>query len=135
MNTNSQSGYLMINLRVPLFAALTVLSYIAPANAEMTLIMAEEQGCFWCELWNEEIGKIYPLTNEGVAAPLRRIDVHDPIPLDLTLKSSPHFTPTFILVDNGVEVSRIEGYPGEGFFWGLLGLMLQEASDLQDSSG
>ncbi len=128
MNTNSQSGYLMINLRTPFFAALAVLSHVAPANAEMTLIMAEEHGCVWCERWNEEIAPIYPKTDEGKLAPLRRIDVHDPIPEDLTFKSKPHFTPTFILVDDGIEISRIEGYPGEDFFWGLLGLMLQEAT-------
>jgi hypothetical protein len=35
-----------------------------------------------------------------------------------------HFTPTFVLMVDGVEASRIEGYPGEDFFWGLLGQML-----------
>ena len=28
---------------------------------------------------------------------------------------------------DGNEVSRIEGYPGEDFFWGLLGRMLSDA--------
>lgn len=30
------------------------------------------------------------------------------------------YTPTFVLIDGGREVGRIEGYPGEAFFWGLL---------------
>lgn len=34
------------------------------------------------------------------------------------------FTPTFVLLVNGTERNRIEGYPGEDFFWGLLGQML-----------
>ncbi len=92
----------MINVRAPVFAAVAVLLHVAPANAEMTLIMAEEHGCVWCERWNEEIAPIYPKTDEGKLAPLRRIDVHDPAPEDLTFKRRPHFTPTFILVADGV---------------------------------
>ena len=33
------------------------------------------------------------------------------------------------LVDDGRELSRIEGYPGEDFFWGLLEMMLTEHTD------
>lgn len=113
--------------------ALTLLA--APVQAEMALVMVEEQGCMWCARWNAEIGPIYPKTPEGQAAPLRRIDIHDPIPDDLTLKTSPHFTPTFILLDDGTEVNRIEGYPGEDFFWGLLGVMLEQSGTTLETNG
>jgi hypothetical protein len=44
----------------------------------------------------------------------------------VALKSPVRFTPTFVLVQDGRELGRIEGYPGEDFFWGLLErLMLQ----------
>jgi hypothetical protein len=33
-------------------------------------------------------------------------------------------TPTFALLEDGTEVGRTEGYPGEGFFWTLLGEMI-----------
>ena len=33
-------------------------------------------------------------------------------------------TPTFVLMEDGAEAGRIEGYPGEDFFWGLLGQMI-----------
>jgi hypothetical protein len=39
------------------------------------------------------------------------------------------FTPTFVLVEDGQELARIEGYPGEDFFWGLLARMLEEHTD------
>jgi hypothetical protein len=94
--------------------------------AEATLVMAEEPGCIWCARWNREIGPIYPKTSEGQAAPLRRINILDQIPGDIELSRRVNFTPTFILLINGVEQSRIEGYPEEDFFWGLLGQMLMQ---------
>ena len=31
------------------------------------------------------------------------------------------------LIENGKEVGRLEGYPGEDFFWGLLTVMFERA--------
>lgn len=94
--------------------------------AETTLLMAEEPGCIWCARWNSEISQIYPKTGEGAAAPLRRINVQDPLPDDIKLARRVNYTPTFVLLVDGREQSRIEGYPGEDFFWGLLGHMLDQ---------
>ncbi len=104
-----------------LFAAIPV-----PALAETYLLMAEEAGCPWCARWNAEISEAYPKSAEGKAAPLRRYDVHGETP-DVDFASRISFTPTFILVRDGVELSRIEGYPGEDFFWGMLNVMLSNA--------
>jgi hypothetical protein len=99
--------------------------FTTAALAEVTLVMAEEPGCIWCARWNNEIAPIYPKTSEGEAAPLRRINIKNPIPDDIVLARGVNFTPTFILLVDGVEKSRIEGYPEEDFFWGLLGQMLE----------
>lgn len=107
---------------ISVFCAAFMMAGTASKAAE--LIMVEEHGCVWCAQWNNTIAPIYPKTVEGKYAPLRRIDIHDPLPTDLSLKSRPMFTPTFILVENGRELARIEGYPGEDFFWGLLERML-----------
>ena len=77
--------------------------------------------------WNAEIGPIYPKTPEAALAPLRRIDLRDPVPDDLTLARPVVFTPTFVLIAAGTEVNRIEGYPGPDFFWGLLDSMFADA--------
>ena len=94
--------------------------------AETRLLMAEEPGCLWCARWHEEIGPIYPKTEEGAAAPLRRINLNEPMPADIELARHVNFTPTFILLVDGAEKARIEGYPGEDFFWGLLGHILDQ---------
>ena len=116
--------------------ALGLLSFTAgPSLAETRLVMVEEMGCIWCARWDEEIAPIYPKTAEGAAAPLRRIDFHEPVPDDLEFDRKVRFTPTFVLVVEGKETARIEGYPGEDFFWGLLGMMLSDAEVLDEHSG
>lgn len=112
-----------------------ILSLPLPASAETLLLMAEEHGCVWCERWNKEISAIYPKTPEGQAAPLVRYDLHGEQPENVNFARRVHFTPTFILVEDGVEVGRIEGYPGEDFFWGLLSIMLEEAGVSVDTTG
>ena len=96
-----------------------------PLPAALELVMVEQAGCPWCARWNEEIGPIYPKTEEGEAAPLRRIDIGE-LPDGMELEGKVVFTPTFLLVEDGRELGRIEGYPGEDFFWGLLARLLGE---------
>jgi len=97
------------------------------------LIMVEEPGCVWCARWNAEIGPIYPKTAEASRAPLRRIDLSDVSDSGITFKSRVTFTPTFVLVEDGQEITRIEGYPGEDFFWGLLAEMLKQLPEGTDT--
>ena len=89
------------------------------------LIMIEQEGCHYCQKWDHEIADIYPKTDEGKRAPLRRVNIRD-LPNDLDFASRPVFTPTFVLVENGKELGRIEGYAGDEFFWFLIGKLLDE---------
>ena len=90
------------------------------------LIMFEEAGCVWCDTFNREIGPIYAKTTEGQRAPLRRVNIDYPLPKDLSFLVVERLAPLFILVDNGREVGRIRGYPGEDNFWGLLGVLIKK---------
>lgn len=90
------------------------------------LVMFEHAGCPWCLLWHREIGPIYPKTEEGKRAPLRRITLAPAMTVDFVLREPVVATPTFVLVENGKEVGRLTGYRDEDSFWGLLGVLLKQ---------
>lgn len=101
------------------------------ALAEVRLVMVEEQGCFWCARWEREIGPIYPKTAEGRIAPLRKVEIHGPEIKEFDLKGPPAYTPTFILVNDGAEVGRLEGYPGDEFFWFMIQKIIEKLPEEQ----
>ncbi|MGB0959826.1 MAG: hypothetical protein ACPGVK_06195 [Halocynthiibacter sp.] len=107
------------------FAGLSAL----PALSEVSLMMFDRDGCPSCIEWKNTLGPIYPKTYEGRVAPLEITDIEGKVPENLTLKTRPFYSPTFILLDDGIEVGRIEGYPGEDWFWGLLGAMIKKLPD------
>jgi hypothetical protein len=108
-----------------LLAAMLALSWpIGAISAE--LVMFEQAGCVWCETFNREVASVYPKTEEGQRAPLRRVNIDDPLPADLSFIAVERLAPLFVLVDKGREVGRIRGYPGEDHFWGLLGVLVKK---------
>lgn len=118
------------------FVALAGLLLPASSGFAARLVMFEQASCHWCKEWHQVIGPIYPKTPEAQQAPLWRVDIHAPIPPALKGIKRGYFTPTFVLIDDTTdpvtEIGRIRGYPGEDFFWGLLGRMLE---DIPKSSG
>ncbi len=87
------------------------------------LVMFEQAGCEWCETFDREIAPIYAKSEEGLRAPLRRVDITRAPPPDLAFVQVERFTPLFVLVDKGREVGRIRGYPGAESFWMQLSVM------------
>jgi hypothetical protein len=103
-----------------LFAAL---AFAAPATAA-ELLYVHDPACGYCREWERVIGPIYPRSAEGKLAPLRPMLIRDVPAAGYRLKTVVRYTPTFVLLDGGVEVGRIEGYPGEDAFWSLLSRLL-----------
>ncbi len=104
--------------------------------ADVQLMMVEQDGCPWCERWKAEIGPIYPKTAEGRIAPLVKVMIHAPLEKGITLNSPPVYTPTFILLNDGQEVGRIEGYQSDEFFWWFMETMIKKLpEDLQKDPG
>ena len=96
-----------------------------PAAARAAeLVMFTRDGCPWCARFEREVGSIYPKTAEGRLAPLRRVEVVAGGTMMAGLNEPVVAAPTFVLLDQGRELGRITGYPGDDAFWGLLGKML-----------
>jgi len=110
-----------LTLSLVMFAS----SALLPARAA-ELIMFEQAGCVWCQAFDREIAPIYPKTDEGRRAPLRRVDITRKRPPDLAFIEVERMTPLFVLIDKGREIGRIRGYPGDDHFWGLLGALIKK---------
>ena len=98
---------------------------LATASPAAELVMFEQKGCVWCQRFDREIAPAYDKTSEGKRAPLRRVDIAQPVPPDLGFIRRERFTPVFVLVEEGREIGRIRGYPGDTFFWGLLASLIE----------
>ena len=107
-------------------AAFALLLVAADLASAAELLMFTRKGCPWCAKFEAEVGRIYPQTDEGRLAPLRRIDVDAPSPADLKGVPADRLTPTFVLVDKGREIGRIRGYAGQDFFFGQLQRLMRE---------
>lgn len=125
--------FLSISLAIPFSAAIAdqARSVDAHTNNGTQLIMVEQAGCAYCARWNAEISDIYPKTPEGKFAPLRRMDLHDEPLENITFKGALAITPTFVLVTDGHEQARIEGYGGDEMFWAMLTVILQNHSEFK----
>jgi hypothetical protein len=112
-------------LGIALIGATLMILAAAPARAA-ELVMFGRAGCSWCEAFDREIAAVYGKTEEGARAPLRRVDIDGALPADLAFIEVERLAPLFVLVDQGREIGRIRGYPGEDHFWGLLGVLIRK---------
>ena len=92
------------------------------------LLMVEQQGCYYCLEWKDQLGHIYSKTPEGKFAPLKPIDITE-VDKVSGLKRDVIFTPTFVLMENNKELGRLEGYSSEDFFWELLEVILEKETE------
>ena len=108
-------------------SVVAIFIFLGLGNARAAeLIMFEQAGCAWCETFDREIAPIYPKTEEGRRAPLRRVSIDNPVPPDLAFVEVERIAPVFVLIHSGQEIGRIRGYPGEDHFWGLLGALMKK---------
>ncbi len=95
-----------------------------PHGAGMQLIMVDDPACRYCRAWDEDVGRGYGKSPEGRLAPLRRVGRGA---AELRGLTPVIYTPTFILLRDGVEAGRISGYPGADYFYEELRAMLAQA--------
>lgn len=127
----------VVNSALPRLAAaiaIATASLMAPMAEAADLIMIDRAGCAYCIAWKEQIGPAYPNTDLGRFAPLQIVDIAAGAPDGVTFDRPVVFTPTFILIEEGTEIGRIEGYPGEEFFWFILENLLKDKTDFASQS-
>jgi hypothetical protein len=109
--------------------ALPLLLLARPALAQdrVQLMMVTARHCAYCAAWKREIGPGYAASPAGRAAPIFEVDLDGPYPDGLALDRRPWITPSFILLRNGVELGRIEGYVGQRYFYPVLDDLLRKA--------
>jgi hypothetical protein len=116
--------------RLKACVVLMIASILFASHADaLELLMFRRQGCPWCDAWDREIGPIYAKTDLGGRIAIRFIDLDHGNGMKLKLESPVHFTPTFVLIQEDREIGRIEGYPGEDFFWGRLERLVPNPSE------
>ena len=112
------------SLLIYVLTALILLANIANVSAEeqapLELVMVTSDHCPFCKAWERDVGFIYSNTPYAQKARLRRVDIAD---MASTLPELPTIvfgTPTFLILENNMEVGRIEGYQSSDlFFWAL----------------
>lgn len=90
------------------------------------LVMFEQAACPWCAAFDREIAPVYGKTEDGLRAPLRRVDIAQSLPPALAFIQVERLTPLFVLVDKGHEIGRIRGYGGREMFWTQLFMLMQK---------
>ncbi|SDL00398.1 thioredoxin family protein [Paracoccus chinensis] len=112
-------------------AVLTTLALAAafPALAEpapkgRALLMVEAPRCPFCAAFRREVLPGYASHPLGRAAPLTAVPIDGPWPDGLALARAPQASPTFILLENRMEIGRFEGYDDPETFWRTLGDLL-----------
>ena len=117
MSRKTASNILLIGL-------VAFMASFVPAKARAAeLLMFESGGCIYCLRWDRDVGSIYDKTPEAKILPLRRIDVDRQSASGVALQSPVRYTPTFVVVDKGREIGRIEGFISDDSFWGLLDVL------------
>jgi hypothetical protein len=128
---NAQMFNRLLIRPIPLGFLIVLAAFAMPQKSatasDVELLMFERAGCYWCREWDKKIGYMYHKSWEGKVAPLRRIDLNAKPASDLQEIPWPRYSPTFVLMANGQEIGRINGYPGEEFFWPRLDQLLEKA--------
>ena len=72
---------------------------------------------FYCQIWEKEIGKIYPKTDIAKSFPLERIELDEHSISDDLDNYETKITPTFVFYRGNNEIGRITGFSSAEMFW------------------
>tara|TARA_B100000965_G_scaffold268881_1_gene227375 strand:+ start:77 stop:439 length:363 start_codon:yes stop_codon:yes gene_type:complete len=90
---------------------------IKPSFADNKLLMITADYCIYCQIWEKEIGKIYPKTDISKIFPLEKIELDEQSIRSESVNYETKITPTFIFFKEKEEIGRITGYSSAEMFW------------------
>ena len=85
--------------------------------AESKLLMITADYCVYCQIWEKEIGTIYPKTDIAKSFPLERIELDEHSTRNDSDYNETKITPTFVFFKEKEEIGRIIGYSSAEMFW------------------
>ena len=90
---------------------------IKSSFADNKLLMISADYCNYCQIWEKEIGKIYPKTDIAKSFPLEKIELDEYSIRDDSDNYETKITPTFVFFEEKEEIGRIIGYSSAEMFW------------------
>ena len=97
--------------------ALTFAASLQTAAADSRLIMVTSDYCPSCQAWELDVGKVYDKSPYATKLPLTRVEIGSKMPGGVTFQKPVVGTPTFLVIHNGQEIGRQNGYIDAEMFW------------------
>jgi hypothetical protein len=97
--------------------ALPFAASLQTAAADSRLIMVTSDYCPSCQAWELDVGKVYDKSPYATTLPLTRVEIGSKMPGGVTFQKPVVGTPTFLIIHNGQEIGRQNGYIDAEMFW------------------
>ena len=105
---------------------------IKSSFADNKLLMITADYCIYCQIWEKEIGKIYPKTDISKSFPLERIKLDENSIRNESNNYETKITPTFVFFNENKEIGRIIGYSSAEMFWWQVDEILDQVDEILD---
>ena len=119
--TKKSFSYNIKKVELLLFSLVIFFLFLSKSTfAENKLLMITADYCIYCQIWEKEIGKIYPKTEISKSFPLERIELDEYLfdnDINDTNNYETKITPTFVFYRGNNEIGRITGYSSAEMFW------------------
>ena len=119
--TKKSFSYDIKKVKLLFFSLVIIFLFFSKSTfAENKLLMITADYCIYCQIWEKEIGKIYPKTEISKSFPLERIELDEYL-FDNDISDTNNYeakiTPTFVFYKGDIEIGRIKGYSSAEMFW------------------
>ena len=93
---------------------------LAGTTTRAEVVVFEIGGCKYCTAFRDNLGARYLASTTNAVAPMRYVDVGRLEPGAFQLQSEITTVPTIVLLQDGREIDRVEGYPLSEMLFGMV---------------